>query len=355
MPKQFIPFRHIADHLAETVVVDAHHPQAATLSHWRGAAQFPHLHDDTSTGIVLNALAAGHPITQRPYVTNNHFDVDGFLGVWSLFEPELALLNRDTLSQAATIGDFREYCPDQPGADLALKLVCWINAEERSHFYRPFAQKDEVEACVPKYTHFLPRMAAFLANPEDFAHLWRPEYERVIQDWQRLRGSDSLVEVIRPLRLLVVRTAAPLHYYALFGPSGNCDMVLSMYEGQRYELEYKYTTWVDTESRLSFPRIDWQPLVDQLDEAETEAATWTGDRIMDTGPLLRLNGDRLTKAERFDHPFRREILPSAWAPDDLLAMVKTFYEQAYRDIHPQKRWTWQEMRQAQPMTSHEWK
>jgi hypothetical protein len=345
MNKEFLPFRQLTDHLDEVVVVDAHHAQAPTLSHWRGAQQFPDLHDDTSTDIVLNALKAGHPVIQRPYVTNNHFDVDGFLGVWSLFEPDLALAHEPALRQAATIGDFREYRPDSLGADLGLKLVCWLNAEERSQFYRPFAQKEEVETCVPKYAYFLPRMAEFLAQPDDFAEHWRPEYERVITDWQRMWRSGSLVEIIRPLRMLVVRTPEPLHYYALFGPSRDCDMVLTMYHQQRYELEYKYTTWVDTETRLSFPRIDWQPLVEQLNEREREPATWTGDRIMDTGPMLRLGGDALSKAERYDQPYRREILPSSWSPGQLLGTVKAFYQRAYRRVKPRKRWTWQEMRQ----------
>lgn len=342
----FLPFRHILRHRDDVVVVDAHHPHAPALSHWRGAAIHPTLHDDTSTGIVLNALRAGHPLTQRPYVTNNHFDIDGFLGVWALHAPELALPHEAALREAALIGDFREYVPDRPGADLGLKLACWLNAEERAHFYRPFAEKQEVETCVPKYAYFLPRMAQFLADPEAFAGHWQPEYEQVQTHRRRLWGPDSLVEAIQPLRLLVVRTPEPLHYYALFGHSVNCDMVLSLYEGQRYELEYKYTTWVDTETRHSFPRIDLQPLDNRLNAEETSEHRWTCDSIMDTGPILRLGGDQLNKAERYDHPFRRPIFPSSWSPDALQATVRAYFEAAYRHLHPQKRWTWTEMKAA---------
>ena len=44
--------------------------------------------------------------------------------------------------------------------------------------------------------------------------------------------------------------------------------VLSIYDNNRYELEYKYTTWVDIVSRPTLPRIDLSPLANQLNQLE---------------------------------------------------------------------------------------
>ncbi|MGB5926785.1 MAG: DUF6687 family protein, partial [Cyclobacteriaceae bacterium] len=90
MSKRFIPFSEIRS-FDRVLVVDSHHPAGFALSHWRGAAIHPRIHDATSTGIVLNALEKRIPELSYPYVTNNHFDVDGFLGIWALLNPEKAL------------------------------------------------------------------------------------------------------------------------------------------------------------------------------------------------------------------------------------------------------------------------
>lgn len=315
--------------------------QGVIFSHWRGAPKWEGLHADTSCGIVLNAIRASHPAVEYLWVTNNHFDVDGFLGVWSLFEPALALRYAHVLVQAATIGDFREFDPEQQGADQALKLVCWLNAEEKKHFYAPFGAKDEATACVPKYAYFLPRFAEVLSETDRFSDSWGPEYERVIQDRKRIKEVVFLPEI----RLSIVHAPEPLHYYALFGESYAADVVLSLYGGQRYELEYKYTTWVDTATRTVFPRLPQEPLVHRLNERETTGHRWRGEGIMDTGPLVRL-GSELPKAQRYAHPFEREIVPSSLHPEEIEEEVRQFLQTGYQGIRPRAQWTWQEMRDA---------
>jgi hypothetical protein len=191
-------------------------------------------------------------------------------------------------------------------------------------------------------------MSDFLADPAAWASHWQPEYERVRADRERLLSPPSQLDWLHPLRLLVVHTPEPLHYYALFGPSRGADMVLSIYGEGRYELEYKYTTWVDTETRLSFPRIDLQPLVEQLNAQERSPQRWTCDSIMDTGPLMRLEDASLSKAQRYDHPDRRPIYASSWPANQFLATVQAYYQAAYQDLAPRQRWTWADMKAAQP-------
>lgn len=348
--KTFIPFT-TANAFPDVLVVDSYLTGAFTLSHWRGAPKLPGLHDDTSTGICLNALKAGIEELKFRYLTNNHFDVDGFLGIWSLMYPELALEYEQVLRAAAILGDFRERVGGPKVADQALKLVAWINEEERRRFYRLFGAMDqhenEARACLPKYDYFLPRFADVLLNPYRYEASWGPEYERVKGDRKRLRQGESQVRLLAPLRLMIVQTPEPLHYYALFGQSHTADMVLSMYGGQRYELEYKYTTWVDTAHRTSFPRMHLRPLAKRLNELEQGQGQWLADSIMDTGPILRLETDRMSKSARFDHPYRRHIPPSSLAPETMQQEVIAYFAQAYQNLSPRTRWSWEEVRAVQ--------
>ena len=344
-PMDFLPFHNISQE-APCVVVDSMHPDAAaTLSHWRGAPVPDQFRADTSTEIVIKALRAQDACMNLPFVSNNHFDIDGGLGVWAMINPELALIHAETLIQAALIGDFREYDPAHPSADRALKLVCWINEEEKSRFYEPFGEKNEAEASVPKYHYFLPLISAFLEDPDRFATSWQAEFDRVQADIQSLNERGSRI-LYPELRVLVVRHPEPLHYYALFQQSRAADLVLMQFSDQRYELEYKYTGWVDTADRRQFPRLPFDALADRLQQLEKEALTWWGNSVMDTGPSMRLGGEQLTKAERFAHPYEREIRSSSIDPDRMLEEVLAFYRRAYQKIGPASRWSWADMRKA---------
>ena len=91
------------------------------LSHWipnRTPAAFK---ADTSTGIVLQALAAG-ATADIDLVVNNHVDTDGALSLFVLRHPALALAHRRTLEQAAAMGDFHAW-GDAPAQRLFQALA----------------------------------------------------------------------------------------------------------------------------------------------------------------------------------------------------------------------------------------
>ena len=77
--KTFIPFYEVKNHVGDVLVVDAHHAQGFDLSHWRGAPVPEGCEADTSTEIVLNAIDHKLPELEKTFVTNNHYDIDGFL------------------------------------------------------------------------------------------------------------------------------------------------------------------------------------------------------------------------------------------------------------------------------------
>jgi hypothetical protein len=348
--RYFVPFGQLRRQ--PTIVVDSTGLGAVlTLAHWRGAATPEALRDDTSAGSCLRALhAPATPGLEARAVTANHFDIDGFIGIWALLHPELALAHEALLRLTATLGDFREIDWQHPLADHALRLACWLNVEEKARFYEPFGaparRRREDEASAEKFAWFLPRFAELVQNPEAGRASWEPEYMRVRQASTMLQGSLTRRAEYPAIGLAVVHTSEPVPYYALFGPTAGFDWVLSLYDGQRYELECKYTTWIDLESRPTLPRLALAPLAARLNELETSSYRWAADQLTDTGPLLRLAGRPLTKAERYADPDGRPIYASSLAASTVEAEVVAFLQEGYAGIAPKKYWTWAEIRAA---------
>ncbi len=346
--RYFVPFGQLRRQ--PTIVVDSTGLGAAlTLAHWRGAATPEALRDDTSAGSCLRALRTPDTLGLTALaVTANHFDIDGFIGVWALLHPELALAHEPLLRLTATLGDFREIDWHHPLADHALQLACWLNAEEKTHFYEPFGaparRRREDEASAEKFAWFLPRFAEVLLDPATGRAAWHPEYDRVRQAIAVLQGPLTQRTDYPAIGLVVIRTPTPAPYYALFGSTAGFDWVLSLYDGQRYELESKYTTWIDLESRPTLPRLPLAPLATRLNELEKSNYRWAADALTDTGPLLRLAGRPLAKAERYADPDCRPLYASSLAASLVEREVVEFLQKGYAGIEPKKYWTWTEIR-----------
>src|SRR5436190_8502154 len=91
--------------------VDGTVDQAIHFSHWHGNQTPPEVKADTSTEIALNLMASPQreKLTRGiDLVTNNHFDTDGVLSVWTVLNAKRALSLREQLIAAAEAGDFSE-------------------------------------------------------------------------------------------------------------------------------------------------------------------------------------------------------------------------------------------------------
>src|SRR5258707_9455148 len=91
--------------------VDGTVANSVHFSHWQGNETPAEVKADTSTEIALNLVASPNRgrLTQNiELVTNNHFDTDGVLSVWTVMSGERALGFRDLLFPAAEAGDFSE-------------------------------------------------------------------------------------------------------------------------------------------------------------------------------------------------------------------------------------------------------
>ncbi|MCC9135447.1 DUF6687 family protein [Pontibacter silvestris] len=344
--RSFIPFSEIKKHKA--IVVDSTHANGFMLSHWRGAPTPPEVRDDTSAAMVLNAMKLGLPELELQYVTANHFDVDGFVGVWALLNPEEAMEHEELLRQMALIGDFRELDLNHPLAGEALKLVCWINAKERELFYPPFGAEQmpepEVTLCPKKFDYFLREFKRVLQDPEWERSAWEDEAASVLLGYRDMYKPETKLTRYPEFGLIIIETPHPVHYYALFSRTIGYDIVLSCYEQNRYELEYKYTTWVDIDSRPTLPRLSMAPLAEKLNQLEKSGRRWAFDAVTDTGPLLRLNGAKLTRMEAYDNPTERGIYTSSIAVDQLKDVITDHFRKAYAGIEPRYNWTWQEIK-----------
>tara|TARA_B110000503_G_scaffold140267_1_gene230659 strand:- start:516 stop:1541 length:1026 start_codon:yes stop_codon:yes gene_type:complete len=336
--KTFIPFHKIGKQ--KVTIIDGLHPQNLCFSHWKGANSIEEIAADTSGEIVLNALAKKHIGTENPLVSATHFDIDGFVGVFALFYPKIALQFKEELIAMARIGDFREFNPDHEKHHFALKLCCWMNKVEKEKFYRPFESSDEIENCVEKFEFFPPLFVEVLKNIENYKADWKDEYDAV------LFGIDNEVssELHDRIGLVKKEFKNPSHYYSSFSKTDGYDIVLSIYPENRYELEYKYTGWIDLASRNSLPRIDLKPVAASLNEAEQSNYTWHVDSISDTGPILRLESSKLSKADRYANPSEREIHSSSIDRFDFENTILTYLETKLNEVKPKKKWTWSEMR-----------
>ncbi len=339
--KTFIPFYDIKEYPRQVLVIDAHHPQGFDLSHWRGAPVPKGCEADTSTEIVLKAIEKNNQELEKPYVTNNHYDIDGFLGVWSVFNSDLALINKDLLIEMAQIADFREVNTGNPEWEKALKLVCWLNEEEAHRFYPPFGAPEiaekEMEACVPKYHYFLETFTKYLQNPELVKST--AEYEQILQEAENTIERETFSDI----RMHVVEAKNPLHYYNLYAESQDADIVMSIFSENRYELEYKYTTWVST-TRKHYPRLSLQLLCDELNDLETGELKWKAEHFTDTAPILRLEGKKLSKKERYSSPTERPIYSSIISSEVFKATCIQYFEKNYETLELEGTLAWKEVR-----------
>lgn len=374
----FVPFARACASPATVLCVDCTHPQARSLTHHRGGNAPSELCGDTSTAIVLAGVAAQHVfLTQALEVCANHFDADGLGAVFAAAYPEEALRRRALLDACASLGDFRALDLSSAHGRAALHWNVWVNSAERALFWRPFDVGAAAEAhdSASKYAHFLPRCAAALDAAEaaakgvagadavlraDAPAEYDAELARVLADAAALAAHGS-VERRRDLGLAIVSAPHPLHYYALMSESAasGLDVVLSIAPGQRYELEQRYTGFVNLTTRRVLPRVSLQPLARALTQAEAAAGgtgTWVAETFTEAGPLLRLqppDAARLSKADRYSHPYERNIARSAIPERAFVAAAVSFLEHGLAGVEPRERWSWEALHEHN--ASIDWK
>jgi hypothetical protein len=279
------------------LAVDGTVDGALHLSHWEGNATPEELRADTSTEIALNFAA--WPCREEwaqgvEVVTNNHFDADGVLSVWSVLNGERALGLRDELVAAAEAGDFSEF----PGAD-AVRVSILLQGGDNP--FVPGVNSPLVESLAGgervderrAYELVLPEVERVVTRTGEYEPLWREGFAWIERTLESFASGRSRVVEDEASKLSFVTLAPDFYgaggfdparhgapYTALaHGTRGEVVLVATPYgDGWAYRIDHAYYSWAETRTRPRVARRNLSGLVGRLNVLERGRGVWKADR-----------------------------------------------------------------------------
>src|SRR5438270_8376753 len=284
------------------------------FSHWEGNRTPASVKADTSTEIALNLVAwpEREKLTEGiELVTNNHFDTDGVLSVWTVLEGERALELREKLIAAAEAGDFSEYSSrdgvrasiviqgadaNVPGEDAGSPLARQLAGESVT---------DDARA----YELVLPEVERVITRIDDYEPLWRTIWQRIEAAMESFARGRSRVEEDAATGLSLITLAPGLYGSQGFSPTRHAApftaisanargrlflIALPMMNGWGYRVDYPYYSWAETMVRPRIVRRDFTQMIARLNELEQRNANGNGAQGRWT-----LDGSEMTSAIKF--------------------------------------------------------
>ena len=303
---QFVPYEQLGGR--PNIIVDgaACDGTLLTLSHW------PHSHTplellrDTSTEIAFAYLDSPRHHVQADAISNNHFDEDGLIGIFTLLHPEIAQQHRELLIDAASAGDFAVY-RNRDAARIAFTISTYGDSMA-SPFALDLFELPYAQMASSLYVRLLDLLPRLITHITDFDSLWRDEDDRLSWSEELLDKGEVTIEELPDIDLAVVKiprdlpertvhrfaraTLADVHPYALHSRT-RCTRMLLM-RGQHVEFHYRYESWVQLASRRPPARVDLAPLAAVLNEQETSGGRWRFDGVDKITPTLTLEGSEST-------------------------------------------------------------
>jgi hypothetical protein len=300
-PARFTPYA-AARALPNIVVDGAPLPTTLlTLSHWPNNQSPPSLRRDTSTATAFAYLDAVHLHQAVPWVTNNHFDEDGLFSMYAITDPLRAREHRDLLIAASLAGDFG-VVTEQDAARLCFVIE---NLTDPDAALLPAEIFDEADRVAALYTAMLEALPALLRDCCDgwprYGDLWALQDEHLTAS--RTLLTDGVVTVVESpeLDLAVVRIpsylrqrqvrryladeSAVIHPFAI-NSATQCSRILRV-QGNHYEFEYRYESWLQLASRRVPLRVHLDGLAARLNELERGSPVWVAQSPMDIVPRLK--------------------------------------------------------------------
>jgi hypothetical protein len=275
------------------VIVDGRGNDATVLvlSHWPRNMTPSELKADSSTEIAINYLRSPERETYRrgaETVSNNHYDVDGLMSMWAVLNSDAALERAGLLVATGECGDF-----DRWSGERATKIACALYGME-SQRTSPLrkgleGQHDYLARTAFLYDRALPLVQPLLDDTDSFEQYWRTEFERVQTDRELFACGQATLQENPEFDLAVFQLPRPVHDMALYEQT-ECSRVALVIDEHRYQVRYRYESWVELQSRKPPPRIDLKPFADLLQTFEGNAGEWAADDIRRTLPRLRLRG-----------------------------------------------------------------
>jgi len=295
---QYIPYHLLGG--TKNIIVDgkANADTVLTLSHWPGSATPAKYKDDLSAQIVFRFLDSGDTTNGAAAVSNNHFDEDGLVGLFSMLHPGQAAEHKELLIDVAGAGDFGTY-QNRDAARVSFVLQSWNNPE-RSPLNEQVFQSSYDELTTILYEELIRRLPNILVKIDHLERYWIDEDTWLENSEAALKSANITIEEKRELDLAIVRLPEKLenpaeslkevcHPMAIHNAT-SCLRILLMQE-KRFELYYRYETWVEYISRKTMPRIDLTALAARLSKEET-VGKWTFDGVKNITPSLSLKNAR---------------------------------------------------------------
>lgn len=330
-PLRYEPYEDTRD--LPNVVVDgsANAGTVLAVTHWPGVPAPPRCEADTSAQMAFLYLDRGTDLHgDAAVVTNNHFDQDGLVGVYTLVNPHEALLRRRQLEDLAAAGDFAVF-DDRSSARLSMAVAALADPA-RSPL--PDLPDDYDDLCAVLYRCALELLPRWLQDPDCCRDLWAAEDAQLEAGLSAIASGAVTVEEEPALDLAIVtlpaegrssghrfvgRAFAGVHPMALHRATDRTTILVLDPSGGRHELTSRYEGWVQLRSRPVRPRVDLRPLADRLSGAEADGAVWEATAPSDITPRLGTTeagspssiDPRQVVADVKDH--LREA-PAAWNP-----------------------------------------
>jgi hypothetical protein len=289
--------------------VDGTVPNSIHFSHWQGNETPAEVKADTSTEIVLNLVASPNKneLTQGiELITNNHFDTDGVLSVWTALAGERALELRDRLIPAAEAGDFSELPNDAAvRASIVIQGSDQPNPGEESGSPLAGYLAGETVDDPRAYELVLPEVERVLTHIEEYEHLWRGGWEniaRAIESFERGTsqvseyGELSLVslapDVFGPEGFDPVRHTAPFTPISHYAKGSLFLIATPLKNGWAYRIDYPYYSWAETVVRPRVEHHDFSQLLTELNRIESgHGGVWKMDNQEMTSAVKFLSSD----------------------------------------------------------------
>jgi hypothetical protein len=324
---RFVPYPDL-DGIPNVIVDGARHADTLlTLSHWPHSATPAALKEDLSAQIAFRYLDSPAWHVDADAVSNNHFDEDGLAGVYALIDPDGAQRRRDLVIDVAAAGDFGTF-RSRDAARISITISAYTDADRSPLDPALFALPYERYAAA-MYEEMLPRMDGLLDHPDRFRELWADEDEHLAVSEAGLRERSVTLEEVPDIDLAVVtvpegwterqvhrftqQRSQAVHPMAVHNATDRFRVLLV--EGRRYELQFRYESWVQYMSRRPRPRVDLTPLAKEL-TADEASGHWVFDGAGVIAPSLHLDG--ATESSIAPDTFRRRLeeflrdAPPAW-------------------------------------------
>ena len=274
------------------ISVDGLVPNSFHLSHWAGNETPAALKADTSTEIALNFIADPYYKTLFPnanILTNNHFDTDGLLSVFTLLYPQKAEPIAKTLIETSEACDFSSFSSEY-GVQINL-LINELCHSEESPFRKQWKSSSGPKEAI-YYKTLIQELPDLIKRKDDYSSLWRGKFDKIVASMEMFEKRAVWVEEYRDEKLtVIVDNTKPAPQAVDYYCKGDAFLVVHENKGKySYDLSYRYYSWADTVRRPAISKPPTTHLAEYLNKHEKAStgkwrSTYTGQPFDSTSVL----------------------------------------------------------------------